>query len=270
VTGAAADLRTRLVGDGQRDPGQRALPGTDPACQAGGPLVLGGFRRQPRRVLNAHTGSFPTSARGSPGPDRSMSYCALADAPTVTVCCTAGCSTATSVTGSGGSSASSYRPSSSATVVASASPLRRCAVRATVGVAGPAIPVTMPRTLRATAVAAGTVSSGDDSVVVAPAVSRFLPRRNEAMTNATTAAPAPIPITTRKLFAEGTSTGPTRTVSSARIIVAIALAEEVPSERNSVLKLFAAAVSDLGTACMINMGMRSEEHTSELQSRFDI
>ncbi|MEV5200361.1 hypothetical protein [Streptomyces sp. NPDC053720] len=75
------------------------------------------------------------------------------------------------------------------------------------------------------------------------------------MTKAMRAAPAPIAMTVRKPFCDGTVSGPKPVVIWARTTPATALAAEVPMARVRVLKLLAAAVPETGTAAMISAGM---------------
>lgn len=75
------------------------------------------------------------------------------------------------------------------------------------------------------------------------------------MVSANNAMPLPRPMTNRNPSCDGTATGPSVIVRCDRTTPATALEIDVPMARISVLRLFAAAVSDTGTAPMINAGI---------------
>lgn len=75
-----------------------------------------------------------------------------------------------------------------------------------------------------------------------------------ATANASSAAPAPITMTTLKPISEGSAVPPKSVVIRARITPARALAKEVPRDRIKVLRLFAAPVWVGSTAPMIRAG----------------
>lgn len=77
----------------------------------------------------------------------------------------------------------------------------------------------------------------------------------EARTHARRPAPAPTAMTVLKPFSDGRETEPTVVVIWERITAATALADDVPIDRMRVLRLFAAPVSDAGTAPMMRAGM---------------
>ncbi|MEU1103629.1 hypothetical protein [Streptomyces tibetensis] len=78
---------------------------------------------------------------------------------------------------------------------------------------------------------------------------------SEATAKASSAAPAPTARTTLNPSWDGRGVLPRSVVLCARITPATALAVDVPMDRISVFRLFAAPVSEAGTAPMMSAGI---------------